>query len=305
MANLAETMRPKTFDEVIGNEHITAALKQQFSSGTLSQTIMFIGSPGSGKTTYSRIIASELNAEVHEINCATDTGIDNVREIVEASQLSSLFASSKVFILDEVHGLSKQAQSGLLKTLEDHQPNTYFILLTTEKQKILKTILTRCVIYETKPATNKEIGVAVNRVLDKYNLQVENRQDFWSVIHASEGSLRAVYASMEKLLAVVGEGGTLTTELFSQAFFAAPEETDENLPKAFLDKDITAVMEYIKEGRKELNPVSTTIGLYNYLRVVYLRSGKGNKALLADLAELLSHKRVEWEHLEWLAWKHL
>jgi DNA polymerase III subunit gamma/tau len=305
--NLSEAMRPTTLDEVIGNNHIVKPLRNQLDSGTLSQTLMLTGIHGSGKTSIAKIIASSLGAEVHEVDCGSDGGVDRMREIVESSAMSSLFATNKVFILDEVHGLSKQAQSALLKTLEEPQSNLYFILLTTDAKKLLPTIRSRCVTYETKPASNSEIGVAVKRVLSKYNLSVESMKDFWVVIEQSGGSLRQVYAILEKLVAVADNKGFISSEAFHHVVGkSGQEEIDENLPQAFLKGDISHILESVKVMRKNesLNTVGVTIGIYNYLKKVYVSTGSGNTPLLADLALLLTHKQIEWEHIEWLAWKH-
>jgi DNA polymerase-3 subunit gamma/tau len=304
--NLAERMRPKTLNEVIGNLHIVKPLRKQLETGTLSQTMMITGQFGSGKTTIAKIIASELDAEVYEIDCGSDGGVDRMREIVDSAYVSSLFSKNKVFILDEVHGLSKQAQSALLKTLEEAKVGVYFILLTTEEKKILPTIRSRCVVYETDAANKEDIGIAVHRVLKEFNLTVENMADFWSVVYQSEGSLRQVYSLMEKLVASADEDGFISSEVFKSVLKdSSSEEVDENLPRAFLDRDIKESLETISRIKKESNVISTTIGLYNYLKAVYVRSGKGNKELLADMSFLLSHKQIEWEHLEWLVWKHL
>lgn len=304
--NLAEKMRPTSFDGVIGNEHITAPLEKQLRDKNLSQTIMITGQFGSGKTTIAKIIASKLGAEVHEIDCGSDGGVDRMREVVESSYMSSLFAQNKVFILDEVHGLSKQAQSSLLKTLEEAKKNTYFILLTTEAKKLLPTIRSRCVVYETSPASRKDIGVAVQRVMEKYSIEVESMSDFWEVVNQSEGSLRQVYAIMEKIVASADENGFVSSEVFRRVINAASNvEVNENLPKAFLSKNIAEVLRIVKEVRGDASPVGTAVGVYNYLRAVYLNSGNVNKPLLEDLSLLLTHKQIEWEHFEWLAWKHL
>lgn len=304
--NLAEKMRPKAFDDVIGNEHIVAPLKKQLKDGTLSQTIMITGQFGSGKTTIAKIIASELEAEVHEVDCGSDGGVDRMREVVDSSYLSSLFSRAKVFILDEVHGLSKQAQSALLKTLEEAKKNTYFILLTTEAKKILPTIRSRCVVYETTPAGRAEIGVAVKRVLSQHNITVESMGDFWEVVNQSEGSLRQVYSLMEKLVASADENNFISSEVFRRVINAVSgEEVNENLPKAFLNRNIPEILRIIKEVRGDANAVGTAVGVYNYLKAVYLNSKNVDTGLLEDLSLLLTHKQIEWEHFEWLAWKHL
>lgn len=304
--NLAETMRPTTLDEVIGNEHIVKPLRKQLESGTLSQSLMIIGQYGSGKTTFAKIIANHLKAEVYEVDCGSDGGIDRIREVVDAASMSSLFSTAKVFILDEVHGLSKPSQSALLKTLEEPRPNLYFILLTTEDKKVLPTIRSRCVTYKTKPATNAEIGEAVRRVEEKYNLKVEAKSNYWAVIEQADGSLRQVYAILEKLVSSADEKGFISSEVFQSVVGShGHQEVDENLPLAYLKGDIESVLGIIKSIKTEANTVGTALGVYNYLKAVHLKNRQGNKPLMADLALLLSHKQIEWEHFEWLAWKHL
>lgn len=308
MSNLAEVMRPKTLDEIIGNEHIVVPLRNQLANNSLSKAILITGISGSGKSTIAKILASSLNAEIHEIDCGADGSVDRMRQVVESSTTFSLFHKAKVFVLDEVHVLGKPAQSALLKTLEESHQDIYFILLTTELNKILPTIRTRCVVYETHPAGNTEIGIAVNRVISKYNLKIENMKDFWSVIEQSDGSLRQVYSLLEKLIAVADKGFVSSISFnFVLGVYSTNEETDDNLPKMFIERDVKGALETIKSQRKSgSNVVSTMIGLYNYLKVVYINNPKKvSSVLLADLALLVADKQIEWEHFDWLVWRHL
>ena len=308
MPNLAEIMRPTSLNEVLGNEGVVRALKKQFETGTLSQSIMFTGQYGSGKTSLAKIIASKLKAHVTEIDCGSEGSVDRMRDIVESANYSSLFANKKVYILDEVHQLTKPGQSALLKTLEDAKPDVHFILITTDPQKVLKTIRSRCVVYELKPATNEVVGEAVKRVEEKYNLKFENRADFWGLVEQADGSLRQVYSLMEKLVALADENNFVSSAAFHSILGSSSQEIPEHLPKAFMKRDITAAMNSIKQLRSEdgMNPFSAAIGLYNYLKAVALRSGRiDNKELLADLAGLLAAKAIDWYHLEELAWRRL
>lgn len=304
MLNLAELMRPKTWAEVIGNEHIVRAITKQLEEGNLSKAIMITGIHGSGKSTIGKLIASSLDAEIHEIDCGSDGGVDRIREVVEAASVHSLFAREKVFVLDEVHALSKQAQSALLKTLEESTEGV-FVLLTTNPQSVLPTIRSRCVVYETKPASREQIGEAVKRVLDKYDLEVEDMSDFWTLVERSEGSLRVVYSHMEKLVALA-EDGVLTSKAFQDAFGEITEdEIDPHLPKAFMGTDYKAALEAIDAAKKSNNAVATATGLYKYLKAVKKNNGNIPSNLLSDLSLLVANKNVEWEHLEWLVWRYL
>ena len=308
MANLAELMRPKSLDEVFGNQHIVSSLKKQLKNNSLSQTIMFTGKFGSGKTSLAKILADELQAHVTDIDCGSEGNVDNIREIVESSSYSSLFSDKKVFILDEVHQLSKPAQSALLKTLEEEKPGVHFFLLTTEPQKILKTIKSRCVIYELEEASNKEIGEAVSKVEKEYGLSFEDRKDFWALIEKSEGSLRNVYSILEKIVYLRDENGFVSSENFKKAIGESSQDVDENLPKAILNHDYKEAISIINSLKKksEVNPNSTMIGVYNYLKTVFLK--RGNSALveiLSDISFGLSQGINDWYFLEHVVWKHV
>ena len=304
MANLAEIMRPQTLDEVIGNESTIQALKKQLKDGNLSQTLMFVGGYGRGKTTLAKIIARELSAETIELDAGSDGSIDNIREIVESSSYSSLFSTKKVFILDEVHQLSKPAQSALLKTLEDANNNVHFILLTTDPNKILKTIRSRCVSYELQPASNKEIGEAVSRVEEQFNVTFESRKDFWGLIEQADGSLRQVYSLLEKIIALSDENNFVSSENFKSILGSgSADEIPEHLPKAFKGSDVAKALLAIKQVKEDAsrNPQGTAMGLYNYFK----KAPGANKDLMYELAILIAENKVTWMHLEALAWKYV
>ena len=160
--------RPKTFDEVIGQEHITETLKTQVRSGHLSHAYIFIGTRGTGKTTCARILAKAVNCEnpvdgnpcnqcrycrgiddgsildVVELDAASNTGVDNVRDLREEAVFTPAVARKRVYIIDEVHMLSLAAFNALLKIIEEPPQHLMFILATTELQKVPATILSRC-----------------------------------------------------------------------------------------------------------------------------------------------------------------
>lgn len=308
--NLAESMRPISLSEVIGNEHIVNSLKKQFVDNSLSQTIMFTGEAGTGKTTFAKIIARHLDAEVIEIDCGSQGNVENMREVVESVSLTSLFSKSKVFILDEVHALSKPGQSALLKTLEDPVDGVHFILLTTDPQKVLNTIRTRCVVYETRQADTNDIGKAVKRVEEQYKISFENRKDLWSLVEQSQGSLRQVYSNLEKLIAISDDNGFITSDNFYSILGKPMDKVDENLPKAIMDKDLQKAFSIITGLKKEGgNPTGTLLGIYNYLKAVYLKPtetpGQDTKKLMAKISYYLIDKEVNWVTVEHIIWDNL
>ena len=160
--------RPKVFDDVIGQEHITETLKTQVRTGHLSHAYIFIGTRGTGKTTCARILAKAVNCEnpvngnpcnncrfcrgiddgsildIVELDAASNTGVDNVRDLREEAVFSPAVAKKRVYIIDEVHMLSLAAFNALLKIIEEPPAHLMFILATTELQKVPATILSRC-----------------------------------------------------------------------------------------------------------------------------------------------------------------
>jgi len=142
--------RPTTLDEVVGQDHILDGLRAQLAAGT-QQAFLFEGPSGTGKTTLARICAAELNCpEVIEIDAATHTGIDAMREVAERSRFVSMDGGGKAIIVDECHRLSKNAWDSLLKDIEEPPAGVYWFFCTTEGNKVIKTVRTRCVTHTLK-----------------------------------------------------------------------------------------------------------------------------------------------------------
>src|SRR5438132_7647321 len=181
---LARRYRSGNFDELIGQEHIAQTLKKAIDSKRIAHAYLFCGTRGTGKTSTARILAKALNCEasdkpttepfgkcesckaiargddidVIEIDAASNTGVDNIRELIENSQYRPARSRFKVYIVDEVHMLSKSAFNALLKTLEEPPSHVKFILATTEPEKVLPTILSRCQRYDFRNIATREIA---------------------------------------------------------------------------------------------------------------------------------------------------
>ena len=151
--------RPEAFDEVLGHEAQIAALQRVIASNSTPHAYLFTGPSGTGKTTLARIVAQELQAELVEIDAASNNGVDAMRELVEFSQHSAFTASGKrLIIIDECHTLSKAAWQAILKLLEDPPDHLYIALCTTEDDKIPETIRTRCFSTRLQPITQQLIS---------------------------------------------------------------------------------------------------------------------------------------------------
>lgn len=219
-AELYKRYRPQEFEEVIGQAAAVKTLKGFIDRRKVPHTMLFSGPSGTGKTTLARILRRKLGCgdmDYDEKNCAKDRGIDMVRDIAMRMGSAALSGRCRVFLLDECHQLTGEAQSGLLKMLEDTPRHVYFILCTTHAQKLLKTIKTRCTDVPVKEVPAKDLIGLVNRVAE--NEKIELGEDVAAKIaEHSLGSARMALVLLEAMigldpaeqLAKAAQGGTET-----------------------------------------------------------------------------------------------
>src|SRR5687768_2691615 len=233
---LARRYRSTTFDEVIGQDHIARTLKKAIASGRIAHAYLFCGTRGTGKTSTARILAKCLNCQksdgptptpcnecesckgiargedmdVIEIDAASNTGVDNVRDIIENAQYRPARSRFKIYIVDEVHMLSKNAFNALLKTLEEPPSHVKFILATTEPEKVLPTILSRCQRYDFRNIPTREIAAHLKAIVKKEKVQADE-DALLLVAKAGAGSMRDALSLLDRLLSI-GEK-ELTVEL--------------------------------------------------------------------------------------------
>ncbi len=224
---LARKWRPRTLDEVVGQPHVARTLKNAIAGGRLAHAFVFAGVRGTGKTSVARILAKSLNCEkgpattpcnacvscneisegrsidVMELDAASRTGVDNIRELQEVVSYAPVRDRNKVLIIDEAHMLSKAAFNALLKTLEEPPPRVVFILATTEIQKLLPTILSRCQVFEFHRVSIKSIAVHLRHIADAEGISISERT-LELIARAGEGSLRDALSVLERVLAFCG-----------------------------------------------------------------------------------------------------
>lgn len=202
--SLYHKYRPQTFEEVIGNKAIVESLQSCLNSQDNPHSLLLYGSTGCGKTTLGRIVASELGCkgnDLREIDSADFRGIDTIREIRKQAQFRPLEGSCKVWILDECHKLSNDAMNALLKALEDTPPHVYYILCTTDPQKLISTIKGRCSQYQVDPLNEKDMKRLLRKVVKGENDKLE-KQVYEQITQDSQGHPRDALQILDQVLGV-------------------------------------------------------------------------------------------------------
>jgi len=199
---LYQNVRPKSFSEVIGNDAIIKALKRivKRTGGDKPHTFLFSGPSGCGKTTLARILASELGCSeqsIIELNAANTNGIGTIRDVTTNAIMGSVFSTDKAYIIDESHQLTKNAQEGLNKIIEDTPTHCHFIFCTTEPQNLLKTILNRCSKYVVKPLTEDQVLDLLCTAIEKANLNLPDPAVLNEIVKCSDGCPREALTLLE------------------------------------------------------------------------------------------------------------
>ena len=224
---LARKWRPRKFSELVGQEHVVRALTNALDTGRMHHAYLFTGTRGVGKTTIARIFAKSLNCErgqsadpcgecsvctsvdegrfvdLLEIDAASNTGVDDVREVIENAQYAPSRGRFKVYLVDEVHMLSRNAFNALLKTLEEPPPHVKFLLATTDPQKLPVTVLSRCLKFNLKRLLPEQISGQMRHILGAENIAYEDSA-IGELARAADGSLRDGLSLLDQAIAYGG-----------------------------------------------------------------------------------------------------
>lgn len=206
----ARKYRPQEFDTVVGQLHITDTLEHAIEENQLAQALLFCGPRGVGKTTCARILARKINERdgstsednfaynIFELDAASNNSVEDIRELTDQVRFAPQVGKYKIYIIDEVHMLSSAAFNAFLKTLEEPPAHAIFILATTEKHKIIPTILSRCQIYDFKRITIEDIQLHLQKIAEKENIQYED-DALYLIAQKADGALRDALSIFDRL----------------------------------------------------------------------------------------------------------
>lgn len=279
MSSLAVKYRPKMLKDFLGNESTIKSLRTMMEREEIPHTLLFTGPSGCGKTTLARIVAARLKCSQYDFtenNAADFRGIDSVRDILRQMTLAPMSGPYRVWLLDECHQLSKDAQHALLKALEDTPKHVYFLLATTDPEKLLPTIRTRCVTFDVKPLNDNLMGTLLKSVLQKEGVDNVPQEALDQIVQDSLGSARMALSVLDGIInmepADMLEAAKQTTSQQNAAI---------DLCRALIGKRPWKEIAKIIQGLDQ-DPESVRRAVLGYASAVLLKSGQPQAWVVLD-----------------------
>lgn len=292
--------RPQTFDDVISQEHITTTLKNQLKSGQTAHAYLFTGSRGTGKTTCAKILAKAINclnpidgnpclececckavdedaSDVTEIDAASNTGVDSVRDIKDEAMYAPIVCKKRVYIIDEVHMLSIQAFNALLKLIEEPPPHVVFIFATTEIHKVPATILSRCQRFEFRRIDINDSKKRLLEIAEKEGMELDEDAAYL-ISRISDGGMRDALSLLDQCFSI---GGRVTEETVRNCAGISGTEHIFSIAEAALNHDNAAALE-IFDGliQRSKSPVRLIEELISHYRTLMLLKAGADRKIL-------------------------
>lgn len=303
--------RPMTFDDVVGQEHVVRTLKHAIESGRIANAYLFVGPRGIGKTTTSRIFAKALNCltpngaepcgkcenctqiaegrslDVMELDGASHNKVEDVRPIIEAVQFKPVASRFKIFIIDECHMLSTAAWNALLKTLEEPPPYVKFVFATTEGDKVLATIVSRCQRFDLRRIQTNQIVDRLTYICGKESVTADS-DALLAIARGAEGGMRDALSSLDQLIAF--KDGNITEEDALSVFGLVSRSELEGLAGAILKGDSASILKAVANFDSAGKNMRRLAGeLMVHFRNLVVWQALGEKA--GDTLEITSDQR--------------
>ena len=291
--------RPKSFETVVGQNHVTGTLKNSIKENKIPSAILFCGPRGVGKTSCARIYAREINKSsienidshdlsfnVFELDAASNRGIEEMKNLIDKVRIPPQIGKYKVYIIDEVHMLTTQAMNAFLKTLEEPPKHIVFVLATTEKNKILPTILSRCQIYDFNRISDVEIVEALINICKQEDFKFDD-EALSIIARKSDGSLRDSLTILDRIVSFTNKN--ITTEKTSELLNVLDNESFLKLSQNIINCDlIPTLIQFNEICDKGYNEKEFLTGLANHFRNILIAKSKESHAIFDFNKNLLS-----------------
>lgn len=308
----ARKYRPRTFDDVLGQDHVVVTLRNAIQQNRLAHAYLFVGPRGTGKTSTARIFAKALNCtsgpkvdfdpnedvcveiaegrslDVLEIDGASNNGVEQVRELRDSVKFAPSRGQFRIYYIDEVHMLSNAAFNALLKTLEEPPPHVKFIFATTEAHKILPTILSRCQRFDLRPIPTQLIADHLLHIAGKEGIDLDQAAA-WAIAKGADGGMRDAQSMLDQLVAFCGD--RIVEENVLDVFGFTSREKVANLTTALLSRDTPTALSLIQKesesGRDLSQLLGELIGCLRALLVAKLDPAADGEGIPAELWQAL------------------